>query len=84
MPGKDLDLPEKTIRMCDACYQKCWKYIAKHDDTYIEHRKSGDHDTIQDLPPNIEEIQQQSKVSSFTEEDKIKEIQSIIEEYSTS
>jgi len=74
--------PDKTIRMCEACYQKCWKYIAKHDDTFIEHRKSGDHDTAKELPSNIEEIQLLSKGNSFSEEDKLKEIQSIIEEYS--
>ena len=70
--------------MCEACYQKCWKYIAKHNEEYIEARKSGDFDIPNDLPHNIEEIQQQSKTSSFSEEEKLKDIQSIIEEYSSS
>lgn len=68
--------------MCEACIQKCWKYIAKHDDNYIEHRKSGDHETLKELPSNIEEIQMQSKGSNYSEEDKLKEIEAIIEEYS--
>ena len=67
LSGKDLGENEKSIRMCEACIQKCWKYIAKHDDNYIEHRKSGDHETVKELPSNIEEIQQQSRSTSHTE-----------------
>lgn len=33
--GKDLDENEKQVRMCNSCYQKCWKYLAKHDESYI-------------------------------------------------
>jgi hypothetical protein len=42
--------------MCEACIQKCWKYIAKHDDTYLEFRKSGEHEVSKNnqLPENIE------------------------------
>jgi hypothetical protein len=69
--------------MCEACYQKCWKYIAKHNEEYIEFRKSGEHEYISDLPQNIDEIQKVSKTSSFSEEEKLKDIQSIIEEYSS-
>ena len=29
--GKDLEEAEKQVRMCDNCYNKCWKYLAKHD-----------------------------------------------------
>ena len=67
LSGKDLGENEKSIRMCEACIQKCWKYIAKHDDNYIEHRKSGDLETVKELPSNIEEIQQQSRSTSHTE-----------------
>lgn len=28
--------------MCHACYQKCWKYLKKHDENYVEYRKSND------------------------------------------
>ncbi len=65
--------------MCEACYQKCWKYIAKHDQTYLDFRKSGD--VNKEIPENIEEIREKSKSSSFTEEDKIAQLQAIIEEY---
>lgn len=40
--GKDLGENEKQVRMCNACYQKCWKYLVKHDESYIEYRKSND------------------------------------------
>ena len=47
-------MPDKTIRMCEACIQKCWKYIAKHDDQYLEFRKSGELEcSAKELPANI-------------------------------
>ena len=66
--------------MCEQCLQKCWKYIAKHDDTYIKHRTSGEYEANQEVPLNKDEIEKDGKVSSFSEEDRLKEIQSIIEE----
>lgn len=33
--GKDLGENEKQVRMCNACYKKCWKYLVKHDESYI-------------------------------------------------
>lgn len=66
--------------MCNACYQKCWKYIAKHDGSYIEFRKSND-GSEEKIPDTVEEFQQ-SRSASFTEEDKILQIREIINEYS--
>lgn len=65
--------------MCNACYQKCWKYLVKHDESYIEFRKSND-GTEEKIPESVESFKE-IKDSSFTEEDKINQIREIIKEY---
>lgn len=65
--------------MCNACYQKCWKYLVKHDEQYIEFRKSND-GSEDKIPGSVESLNC-AKSSSFTEDEKLTQISSIINEY---
>lgn len=65
--------------MCQVCYQKCWKYIVKHDEAYTEFRKSGNNKE-DPIPDNLEELEL-SKSNSANEKDKLIEIKNIVQEY---